>query len=90
MPDLSDLRPVRVEVKFFGGTGHRERFGSVGQAVAWLESAEFLGTAHRVRSVLIVAPHDVYQADPDWGQRRRDRADGTDQAAVMLPRRGAV
>ena len=71
--------PVRVEVKFFGGGGHRGRFATIGQATAWLATDAFTARAHRVRSVVIVAPRpapdseDQAQAQPSPASRWRER-----------------
>ena len=60
--------PVRLEVRYFGGRGHTERFRTLAEATAWLTSPAFTALAPRVRTVTIVQPHARYAADPDRGQ----------------------
>jgi hypothetical protein len=63
--------PIRAEVKFFGGTGHREQFTTWDELAAWLQSPGFSGTSGRIRTLTVVAPHVKYPADPDRGQPRQ-------------------
>lgn len=68
LPMTSTKHPIRAEIKFFGGKGHREQFETWDQFAAWLSSPSFTVVADRVRTLTVTAPHAKYAADPFRGQ----------------------
>jgi hypothetical protein len=54
---------IRAEIKFHGGTGHREVLPSWAALREWLNSPAFTAVADHVRTLTVVAPHPKYAAD---------------------------
>lgn len=68
---MSPRAQIRAEIKFHGGTGHRETFDTWDALRDWLNSPRFTAVADHVRALTVTAPHPKYAADPERASPRR-------------------